>query len=140
MHIKFNLISGSLASMGGVLTKIAFSFGKDGVIDQQVMPYVVPILQDETYILIIKGIIHLMFMALAVTNSGLMYTYYIKSMQINGAAKATVYNFAINYIGSIIFGFMFFAEAVTQRLLFGVILILSGTYLISSCEEEEIEI
>lgn len=39
MHIYYNLISGSLASMGGVLTKIAFSFGEDGHIATYVMPF-----------------------------------------------------------------------------------------------------
>ena len=72
-------------------------------------------------------------MSIAVTTSGLMYTYYVKSMQENGAAKATVYNFAVNYIGSIIFGFLFFNESITQRLLFGMSLILSGTFLVSTC-------
>ena len=78
-------------------------------------------------------------MTVAVTNSGLMYTYYIKSMQINGAAKATVYNFAINYIGSIIFGFLFFNESINSKLLCGMVLILSGTYLISSIEEPSVK-
>ena len=111
MNIKFNLISGSLAAMGGVLTKIAFSFGDDGFVDKNLMPYCKSYLEESSpYIIVVKALLHILFMTIAVTNSGLMYTYYIKSININGAAKATVYNFAINYIGTIIFGFVVFHE------------------------------
>ena len=47
-------------------------------------------------------------MVVAITTSGLMYTYYVKSMQQNGAAKATVYNFFVKFIGSIVLGALFF--------------------------------
>ena len=40
MKIKNNLISGSFASLSGVLTKIGFSFGKDGAIDTTILPFV----------------------------------------------------------------------------------------------------
>mmetsp|Transcript_5935 Transcript_5935/g.10113 ORF Transcript_5935/g.10113 Transcript_5935/m.10113 type:complete len:88 (+) Transcript_5935:219-482(+) len=76
-------------------------------------------------------------MCVGITTSGLMYTYYMKSTQENGAAKATVYNFSVNYLGSLIFGFLFFDEAVTPRTLLGFLLILGGTGLISTCSEEE---
>ena len=38
MKIKNNLISGLCASIGGVLTKIAFSFGDDGMITEKFIP------------------------------------------------------------------------------------------------------
>ena len=63
----------------------------------------------------------------------LMMRFYVLSMQLNGAAKATVYNFAINYLGSILFGALFFHELVTERGLMGIVLILAGTFVISNC-------
>ena len=63
----------------------------------------------------------------------LMIRFYVLSMQVNGAAKATVYNFAVNYLASILFGYLFFAEAITGKLCIGVSLILIGTAIISTC-------
>lgn len=72
-------------------------------------------------------------------SNGLMLRFYMRSMHENGAAKATVYNFAVNYLSSIAFGALFFDEKITQRLLVGVAFILSGTSLISTCKQEEPE-
>ena len=135
MKIKNNLISGSFASLSGVLTKVGFSFGKDGAIDARILPLIkenVPSVNENIEMLLKYGL-HGVFMVMAVTVSGLMYTYYLRSMHENGAAKATVYNFAVNYVGSIIFGALIFDEKVTVRLLGGVFLILLGTSLISTC-------
>ena len=137
MKIKNNLISGFFASVGGVLTKVGFGFSEDGTVDQVIVPYIKTLYEIEPYALYVKIAIHICCMCIAITTSGLMYTYYVKSMQENGAAKATVYNFAVNYIGSIVFGFLFFNELVTQRLLFGMSLILVGTVIISSSEEQD---
>ena len=63
----------------------------------------------------------------------LMYRFYILSMHENGAAKATVFNFVVNYFASLVFGYLFFSEIITQRLLFGVVFILIGTGFISKC-------
>jgi drug/metabolite transporter (DMT)-like permease len=63
------------------------------------------------------------------------YRFYMLSMHENGAAKATVYDFVVNYIASICFGSLLFDEVVTKRLCVGVTLILSGTVLISQCKE-----
>ena len=40
----------------------------------------------------------------------LMMRFYVLSMHENGAAKATVYNFVVNYFASICFGALFFGE------------------------------
>ena len=61
----------------------------------------------------------------------LMLRFYVLSMHENGAAKATVYNFVVNYFASICFGALLFGEQVSLRLCFGVTLILAGTALIS---------
>ena len=63
----------------------------------------------------------------------LMIRFYVLSMQTNGAAKATVFNFAVNYLASIIFGYILFEEAITSRLCYGVCLIMAGSALISTC-------
>ena len=121
MGIKNNLISGFCASCGGVLTKVAFGFGSDGTVDTAFMPIIKDIISQDTYSFkllgvinilgytipaftlnyLIKMAIHILFMCMGITTSTLMYTYYVKSMQENGAGKATVYNFAVNYLGSI---------------------------------------
>ena len=143
MKIKNNLISGFFASLGGVLTKVAFGFGSDGTIDSVIIPIVKRELIDKDgsllsfvttdQIYLLKYLLHLIFMLIGLTTSGLMMTYYVKSMQENGAGKATVYNFAVNYIGSLVFGALFFNEVITQRLLIGMSFILSGTFIISTC-------
>ena len=66
----------------------------------------------------------------------LMLRFYVLSMQENGAAKATVNNFAVNFVASIIFGWLFFAETVTIKLVLGVALILSGVGIIATCQED----
>ena len=58
------------------------------------------------------------------------------SMQENGAAKATVQNFSVQYLASIAFGWLFFNEIVTVKLCLGVVLILSGVGIISTCSED----
>ena len=63
----------------------------------------------------------------------LMYRYYILSMHENGAAQATVLNFAVNYIASVILGALVFGEIVTLRLCIGLSLVLAGSALIGSC-------
>ena len=65
---------------------------------------------DPNSLFVMKCIFHITMMVIATLNSGLMMYYYTKSMQLNGAAKATVYNFAINYLGSIVLGHVFFGE------------------------------
>ena len=67
----------------------------------------------------------------------LMMKFYMSSCKENGAGKATVYNFVVNYLASICFGAFFFNETVTLRLLSGVLLILSGTFVISMCDQKE---
>ena len=116
MKIKNNLISGFYASVGGVLTKVAFSFSEDGPISNWLLPNLkeqFPEIVDKNIygveiLLILKIVTHILLMVIGVTTSGLMYAYYMASMQENGAARATVYNFCVNFIGSIIFGALFF--------------------------------
>jgi len=70
-------------------------------------------------------------------SNALMLKFYVLSMHENGAAKATVYNFAVNYLASIGLGAAVFGEEVTMRLVMGVTMILAGTAMISKCGEEK---
>ena len=142
--IKYNLISGSFCALGEMLTKVAFSFGADGPISSHAVPFLASAVfklvaatpaNQRNVVSFLKLLVHGLVMVATLLNSGLMYTYYIKSMKVNGAAKATVYNFAINYVGSIILGGLFFNELITPKLLMGVCMILTGVFLISMCEE-----
>ena len=47
MKITNNLISGFFASVGGVLTKVAFGFGPDGTIDTVIIPIIKRELLDK---------------------------------------------------------------------------------------------
>mmetsp|Transcript_7122 Transcript_7122/g.5093 ORF Transcript_7122/g.5093 Transcript_7122/m.5093 type:complete len:98 (+) Transcript_7122:189-482(+) len=77
------------------------------------------------------------FIILMLCSNALMMRFYILSMHQNGAAKATVYNFAVNYLASILFGDLFFGEHISTRLITGIVLILIGTFIISMCQEED---
>ena len=79
-----------------------------------------------------KYLLHIIFIALMLLANAIMLKFFVLSMHENGAAKATVYNFAINYLSSIAFGALVFNEVVNARLLSGVTLILGGTALIGS--------
>ena len=85
MKIKNNLVSGFFASVGGVLTKVGFGFGEDGTVDTVILPYLKTLYDLDTLgisniAFYLKILIHLSCMGIAVTTSGLMYTFYVKSM------------------------------------------------------------
>ena len=66
----------------------------------------------------------------------LMMRFYVLSMHENGAAKATVYNFVVNYVASIVIGAAVFGEQVSLRLCVGVSFVLAGTAVISQCQQQ----
>ena len=53
-------------------------------------------------------------------------------MHIFGAARATVQNFAVNYISTLVLAYIIFEEPLTMRKLLGVTLILLGISVIAS--------
>jgi hypothetical protein len=48
---------------------------------------------------------HSIFIVLMLLSNAIMLKFYVRSMAENGAAKATVYNFAVNYMGSVKYHF-----------------------------------
>lgn len=54
-----------------------------------------------------------------------------------GASKATVYNFAITYVESILLGRLFFNEEIATKKLVAMVIIISGVWLISSAKESK---
>ena len=135
MNLKYNLVSGVFAALAAVCTKFGFAFGDDGPISTSI----VPILGHGVSPGILKPLLHGLFIVLMLASNALMLKFYVLSMHVNGAAKATVYNFAINYLSSLALGATVFGEHVTPRLLLGVTLILGGTAMISKCEEKVAE-
>lgn len=85
------------------LAKIGFNFGEDGTIDKLITPALNQSLFSESsqIVTLLKYPLHLIFIVLMLLSNGLMLRFYVKSMHENGAAKATVYNFAINYLSSV---------------------------------------
>ncbi len=77
--------------------------------------------------------VHVAAIGAMILSNILMFRFYVLSMQENGAAKATVFNFVVNYVASLFFGAVFFSEVITPRLCFGVSMILMGTAIISKC-------
>ena len=130
MGVKYNLVSGVFAALAGVNTKIGFNFGPEGAIQSLFLP---KLGTDASNTLLLYSL-HALFIILMLLSNALMLKFYVLSMHENGAAKATVYNFAINYLSSLTFGAMFFNEVITKRLLMGVTLILCGTALISTVQ------
>ena len=131
MGLKYNLVSGLFAALAATFTKFGFAFGEDSPIASSLSPYLhstLPIPPDA-----VTPLLHLVFITLMLLSNALMLKFYVLSMHENGAAKATVYNFAINYLSSIALGAMVFGEHVSARLMMGVCLILSGTAMIGTC-------
>ncbi len=64
------------------------------------------------YLTSAKYALRVLFIGLMLMTNGLMLRFYVKAMHENGAAKATVYNFAINYLSSLVLGAIFFNELV----------------------------
>ena len=53
------------------------------------------------------------FAVLMILANVLMNRFFVLSMKQHGAAKATVYNFAVNYLASLAFGYLFFNEIIS---------------------------
>lgn len=71
---------------------MGFNFGDDGTISDKFQ------LANSA----MKWPAHAVFIALMLASNALMLKFYVISMQENGAAKATVINFAVSYISSVI--------------------------------------
>ena len=59
-------------------------------------------------------LINVVFIVGMILSNVLMMRFYVLSMHENGAAKATVYNFVVNYFASIFFGAIFFGERISM--------------------------
>jgi uncharacterized membrane protein len=131
MGLKYNLVSGFFAALVATFTKFGFAFGADSPIATSLAPSLHRSLALPPSVLV--PLLHLLFITLMLLSNALMLKFYVLSMHENGAAKATVYNFAINYLYTIALGAVVFGEQVTARLMIGVCLILSGTAMIGTC-------
>ena len=119
--MKFNLISGFFAAVAAVFSKLGFNFGDDGA------------LAGYQY----RWVWQAIAIALMLGANAMMLKYYVLAMHAHGAAKATVYNFAVNYIASIAFGGLVFGEPISLKLVAGVVFILAGTAVISTVGGKE---
>lgn len=81
------------------IAKVGFNFGDDGIIPLQILPIIG--LSNDGGDSILRYILNAAFIVLMLLSNGLMMKYFVMSMHENGAAKATVYNFVINYIASV---------------------------------------
>ena len=79
------------------LAKVGFNFYEDGIVHSQIMP----LLSKEALSILNEYVINAVFIVLMLASNALMLKFYVKSMHVVGAAKATVYNFAINYVSSV---------------------------------------
>ena len=158
MGIQYNIYSGLCAALNGVFLKSAFSISADGPVLGTIIPFIQtalsipdekmkmqflqipePVATDVSPLLILRIVLHIVLAVAAISITGMMHFYFAKSMNEIGAAKATVYNFSINFIGTIFFSWSVFGEAVTQRLMAGVVFMLIGTFIISSIDLKEIK-
>lgn len=85
------------------IAKVGFNFGDDGTISSLIIPELkksTPFVPED-YLTYVKYLLHVIFIVIVIVVNGLMLRFYVKSMHENGAAKATVYNFAVNYLSSV---------------------------------------
>ena len=136
MHsFRYNLISGLFAGLGASSAKVGFDFDPaTSTIHQAFLP-LTGLAEGDFSRDAAAYALHAAFIGLMICFNVLMLRFYALSMQENGAAKATVQNFTVNYLASLFFGWLFFSEHVTGKLVLGVVLVLAGTALISSCDE-----
>lgn len=119
--MKYNLISGFFAASAASFSKLGFNFSDDNQL--AAYPY--------------RWVLQALAIALMLGSNALVLKYYVLAMHEHGASKATVYNFAVNYLASIALGGLVFGEAISLRLLLGVTFILAGTAVISKVEGKE---
>ena len=140
-QFRHNIVSGVFACVAASCAKVGFDFDQEtSTVWKVIMPLVVDkkiedsngANNDE----LIAYAIHAVFIVLMICANILMLRFYVLSMQENGAAKATVQNFSVQYLASIAFGWLFFNEIVTVKLCLGVVLILAGVGIISTCSED----
>ena len=127
MGFHYNLLSGLFASLAGLFTKYGFNFDPDGPLPTLLKTYI-PSNDSPPHLLYL---LHALAIALMLLSNALMLKFYVKSMHSNGAAKATVYNFAVNYLGSMVLGAIVFGEKIGTRGVLGVAMIVAGTAIIS---------
>lgn len=60
-------------------------------------------INNESIDSVLKYGLHGVFILFMLLSNMLMLKFYVQSMSENGAAKATVYNFAVNYLASVIY-------------------------------------
>ena len=101
---KPNVISASLMTLGGSFAKVGFNFGTDG----QISSYVENYRFEGNTKLIAYFALHGIFIGITILLNTIGLRFYAKSMAVNGAANATVYNFWFAYIASLIWGALFF--------------------------------
>ena len=141
-----SLLSGMMAALAAVFTKVGFNFGRHGTIEAVYLPQLEDwgLMRDKDGgNMVMKIFLHIVFIIAMLICNTLMIRYYIRSMHENGASRAVVYNFTVNYIASLFFGAIFFDETITGSLLIGVVMILVGTAIIfisKAREEEEREV
>jgi len=95
--MKSNLISGSSAALAAIfstslfltIAKIGFDFSDTALLSH---------LEGAPFYAA-----HGFFILLMLLSNSIMLSFYIKSLQEHGAAKATVLNFAVNFIATVIF-------------------------------------
>ena len=112
-------------------TSFHYNFGSDGqisgFIDNQGL--------EGNFKLLCYLACHGIFIGFTVLFNTIGLRFYAKSMAINGAANATVYNFWFAYIASLICGALFFNEVEmikSLNIMFGVFLMVIGVVIISS--------
>ena len=87
---------------------MAFDFDADSTVNTAFLPYMPESLSPK----FISFMFHGLFLVLMIFANVLMNHFFVLSMQVNGAAKATVYNFVVCYFASLFFGALFFNEII----------------------------
>lgn len=73
----------------------------------------------------------LLFFIIMILLNTIMMSFYVESMHLIGPLKATVLNYAFNFIFTALFGYLLFNEPLSLIWWFGVSIILSGIILLT---------
>ena len=90
-QFRHNIVSGLFASLAASCAKVGFDFDPlTSTVHNVLLPLVAPNSGAN-----IEYVVHAVFIVLMLCANILMLRFYVLSMQENGAAKATVQNFAV---------------------------------------------
>eukprot|EP01080_Neovahlkampfia_damariscottae_P010353 gene10353-2767_t len=128
--IYFSLVAGLFGSFSSIFGKLSTDT------TQTFLKNCILFFSSSEFVLIVARILCFIINILC---TGIMWTYFVESLQNLSALTATVLNTCSNFISTGIFGYLIFGETLTLKWFFGISVILMGISLIVSGEKNKDE-